>query len=394
MENSNLTEVTNSSQSAKEVSDTITLKDRNGYEHVVINMDNPKYAAFEGIVELIPTKYSKGITNANGSGSFRHKAQISWSVVKDRNSQMLIGVTNGFDPKTGEIRWQKQVVSDVEFLDLAIPAHRRKFICIKYGPFLETSPNFNSTSKTTYRMVDKEKEAVEYMVSRRKRASAAKIAEALQGEELAEFALLLGLDPKFMSPAQLYMDVLKYAEDDRKINGKSGAERFMEVYEGANRNELIILKRGMSVGIVVESPNGIQFNGIVIGHTDTEAANYLKNNPATAVSIDTQSKSKQSYSKSSVAGSEPVNEKLSENELLKRQLAELSKENNALKAAELEKASMGELSKEDSELATLIADAKSIGVSSPHLIARNKLPEERKAALEAAIQKARTEKNN
>ena len=389
MEDLTLTADVNTSQRAKEVADTIILKDRNGYEHTVINMDNPKYAPFEGIVELVPIKFAKGVVGQNGTTPFRHKAEVAWSVVTDKETQMKIGISSGFDPKTGEIRWQKQVLRDVEFLDLSIPAQRRKYICIKYGPFLQGSPNFVHSSKTVYREVDKEKEASQYLLNRRRKADANKIADSLYGEELKEIGLLLGFDPKFMSETTLQVEVIKYVDSETKVNGKTGAERFLEVYNSEFKNENIILRRGMATGVVVENPNGIIFNGITIGYTEDEAVKYLKQNRATANSIDIQARGKQNNSKSSVVGSDKpkTQSQLSDKEFYEKQIAELRKQ-LAEKTAPAETTDEDEAEK--AVLDALILEAKELGVKSPHLIGgKNKTFAQKVDLLNEAIQKKR-----
>lgn len=389
MENSNLTAEVNTSQRAKEVADTVIITNRSGYGETVINMDSPKYAPFEGIVELIPVRQAKGVVGQNGTVPFRHKAEVSWSVVTDKATQMKIGVHNGFDPKTGEIRWQKNVLRDIEFLDLSVPAQRRKYICIKYGPFLQGSPNFVNTSKTVYREVDKEKEASQFMLNRRRKQDAAKIADSLYGEELKEIGLLLGFDPKFMSETTLQMEVIRYVDNDAKVNGKTGAERFLEVYNSDFKNENIILRRGMATGIVFENPNGIIFNGITIGYTEDEAVKYLKNNVATANSIDIQSRTKNSQSKSSVVGSEKVKTEaqLTDKEFYEKQIAELRKQ----LAEKQETVPSGDEDEgEKAILDALILEAKEVGVKSPHLLGgKNKTFAQKVEILNDAIQKQR-----
>jgi hypothetical protein len=386
MTNENLTAETNSSLGAKEVADFVVLKDRHGYEHNVINFDNPKYAPFTGMVELVPLKMGRGMAQAGGQAPFRHKNHVSFSVTRDKDSGMLIGLHNGYDNKTGELRWDKITLEHTEVIDLSIPRERKKYICIKYGPFFIDSPNRLITSKTVYAIVDKEREASEFVKNRATKKKASEIAESLWGEELNEFAMVLGYDPKLMSPAQLSMEVIKFAESDQKVNGKTGAQRFMEAYNSDTRTELIIFRRGLQTGIIQESVNGFLFNGLVIGFNEAEAVHYLKEHPATSVSIDTQSRGKYTHNtKSTLAKPTEKDAENAEIANLKRQLEQAKSELTKASERALEGESMASIANDDPELAALLDEGNRLGIKGIHLLGRTKPIDERKQLIEEKI---------
>ena len=386
--NENLTAEEYTTFNGKEVADYVYIKDGHGYEHKVFNLDSPKYAPFEGIVELIPTKYSKGFAGVGGSATFRHKPEITFRGYRDKATQALIGISIGVNQKTKDLEFQRITVQDVMFLDLSIPAERKKFICIKYSPFLEGSPNFNVTAKTTYKLVDKQKEADDFFAKRNTIKKAAEIAEGLVGEPLENFATALGFDPKLYSPTQLSMEVIKFAENTQKVNGKTGAERFMDAWNSDTRKELVILKRGLATNIVTESPtDGFMFNGVPLGLTEEEACWELKRKEHIAASIDTQARTKQSHStiptQAKAVIASPESDRIKE---LERQLQEQMRINRELNVANKVDKGGEDADAIEIEYKELCEEARKAGMKGPQLIGgKNKSTEEKILLLRKAL---------
>lgn len=345
------------------------IKDGNGFEHDVINLDHPDWAATTGMVEVFPKKLGKGI-----NGAVRHVNNPYWSVIRDKENGYFIGIVNGSNPKTGELTWDKLTITNTEVFDLSIPAQRRKFICFKYGPFYEGSPNLLVQSKTVYGITDHQKEAEDFLVTRRSRKKASEIAESLKGEELIDMAYALGFDPKVMTSEQLYVEVLKFAENETRVNGKTGAQRFLEAYHGETRQEQVIMRRGMATGVVVSTHDkGITFNGITIGWSEEEALRYLKNNPTVAVSVDTQSRGIAKHStqvevkdKAEIRSAEQA-----EIENLRAKLAQMEQLIAQQGGEVVKKSTLAMLKEQDPEYAELLIEADALGMKGAHLIGSN-----------------------
>lgn len=393
MENLNPETETNSSQVAKEGREYKIIKDGKGGEHKVINFDWEGYAPREGMVELVPLKFAKGYDNA-----IRHQNEASMSRMPDKKTGMINGIPSGFD-KDGFILYKRLTVRGAEFLDLSDDNQRKKWICIKLGPFLKGSPNFQTQSKTVYESVDKEKQAVEFFKHRKLKRKATEIAESLHGQELIEVAIMIGKDPKQYSTTMLEMEVINFADNPEKINGKTGAERFLEAYNSDTKVELIVLKRGLSVGILTENLNqGINYNGISLGFTEFEAVNYLKNHPATLTSIDIQSRQKQDTSTQAFQPAKISAIKDEKDAVIERQRKELEEMQARLsKVSEsaLEAKAESDIASIDPELDELIKEAKRLLIPAPWLIGgKNCTIEVRKEKIQDKITEAKKKANN
>jgi hypothetical protein len=299
----------------------INIKGNDGVDYQVLNINHEGYAPREGIVEIEPLK--KAI---NEKGGLRHLNNVQWKVIRDRQTGYLVGIPIRINPKTKQIDWTPLNVRGMETYDLSIPDQRAKWICVKYSHFYVESPNFSASSKTRYKGIDKEKDADDFIFSLRIKRKATDIAESLVGEELEEVALMLGFDSKVMSPKTLYTEVVKFAMNPDKFKGKTGAERFLEVYNSDSRQELSILKKGISLGVLSHSlDTGINYNGLSIGFNESEAVEYLKKNVSVATSVNIQNKRLDAGSEQSMSNiiqpKEVRDEKDLEVDRLKKELA-------------------------------------------------------------------------
>ncbi|MFA7287648.1 MAG: hypothetical protein WC055_02095 [Melioribacteraceae bacterium] len=390
----NLSTVKNSGgRTAKEGVEYITVTDGNGGDIKIMNIENEMYAPREGIIEIIPLKIAKGMGNA-----IRHQNEVTFRCVRDKATGWLIGIPMpGYRGKDKSIEFERFIIRGAEFLDLSIPKERLKWICIKYGPFLKGSPNFQTQSKTVYEAVDKEKQATEFFKNRKSKRKAGEIAESLHGEELLGMAMALGIDPKLYSTTQLEMEVIKFAENPEKVNGKTGAERFLDVYNSDSKVELITLKRGLSTGILTENLNaGINFNGLTLGHSEQEAVGYLKAHPSTLTSIDIQSRKIQDSSTQAFDTKPPVikDEKDAIIERQRKEMEEMKARLAQVNEEALEAKSDAIIANEDPELAELISEAKRLLIKSPHLIGRNDTMDVRKQKLKEKIAETNRQANN
>jgi hypothetical protein len=327
------------------------VKDGNGLEYKIINFENSELCPREGIVELEPLKVQK-----------RHLNDVSFRVVRDREMDVLVGIPLSIDPKTKEIIFQKITLREKETFDLSDPNQAMKWACIKRSHFYVDSPNFQTSSKTKYKAIDKEAEAVKFQMERRTKRKAVDIAESLVGQELEEMAYSIGIDPKVMSPSTLWVEVVKYAE--------SKAEDFMKIWNSDTREELITLKRAIAAGVVSQTLEaGINYNGLTLGFNEPEAVNYLKTHPSTKVSIDAVSRKQSHDGQVSMISKEPVkikDEKDAEIERLKRLLAEKESLTKFATEKALELQAEVDIMDADPELAELIKKAKALDIRGVH----------------------------
>ena len=371
---------------AEEGVEFVTVTDGNGGKMQIMNIEHEMYAPREGIVEVTPLKLAKGM-----NGAVRHKNEVMFRSIRDKATGWIIGVPMpGYHGKEKTILFEPFKISTTEFFDLSIPKQRLKWICVKNSSFLKGSPNFLSSTKTVYEAVDRERQADQAKINRKSRRKAVDIAESLVGDELIDMAIACGIDPKLFSARMLEEEVIKFAENPEKVNGKNGSDRFLEVYHSETRVELTALRRALSVGILTETPNnGISYNGITLGFGEAEAVGYLKGHPSTLVSIDTQSRSKQNASTQVfdiVKAPVIKDEKDAEIERMKKEMQEMKARLSAVSEQALEKKSDEDLEEIDARLAAVFKEGKRLNLK-VHLIGRNDPLDIRIQKIQAEIDK-------
>lgn len=370
-------------EAAKEGVEYVILKDGNGTENKLLNLDHIMYAPKEGIVELEPTKVSKYI-----GGADRNMADVTLKVIRDKNTGYLIGIPLTVDPKTKNIIWERINLKGREVFDLSIPDQRMKWICIKNSYFYINSPNLHKGCRLVYRANDKEESNKIYELTRRIRRKATDIADTLEGEELEEMAMMIGLDPNLMSKASLFTEVSKFVENPNRMEGgKTGAEIFMELYDSPTRIELSILKRGLATGILESTyDKGIIYRGTTLGFNESEVIKYLHDHPNTKTSIDLQSKSSQEGTQQSMRKApEQMSEADAKIARLEKQLAEKDNELKKEREIKLDALSDADIEEINPEYAGLLEEAKRLGIRGAHLLARKGTIEDKIVAVQEKI---------
>jgi hypothetical protein len=335
--------------------DYIVVKDGNGAEFHVLNLDDDKYCPRTGIVEFEPLRTSK-----------RHVNNITISQYRDNGTGFLVGIPLGLDNRTKQIIWQRINVKDRVAYDLSVPRQRAEAIVVMNSFFVKGSPNYRAGGKTVYKKVDMEEEANAFMKNRIIKRKAADIAEALTGESLRDMGYALGKDPKFMSELMLMQEVIRYADEHPK--------EFMDIYNNDGRHQLTVIKRGLATGVLEQSVDlGITYNGIPLGHSDFEAMDYLKKNPQTLTSIDLQAKKKEELTSKSMSKTfqkEAVqikDEKDAKLALMEAELEKLRKERDLAASAALKLQSEKDIADVDPELLELQNEAVSLKIQGAKL---------------------------
>jgi len=363
---------------AIEGEDYKVLKDGNGIEHRILNLDNPKYCPDFGLVELEPMR----VAWAKDKTGLRHSSNNSFKVIRDKKLDVLVGIPVGIDQKTKQILWKKIIIEDGEILDLSIRDQAMMWACFKRGPYYIDSPNFSGNTKCAYKAIDKEKAAETFLLNRRTKKKATEIAEDLVGTELEDYARNFGFDTKLLSPTALHVEVIKYAE--------AKSEEFMAVHNSDTRVELTVLNKAKSMGVVNEAfDTGITYNGICLGFSESEVLKYLKDHPTTMTSIDALSRRGEEVGDKSMGVVKAPLEADEANARIAKLEKELAAKEKALydaneKALELQ--SDKDLTSIDSEFAELLKEAKQLDIKGAHNI-RSKDKLKQKIAEKKALTK-------
>lgn len=356
----------------------IIVKDGNGVEHKVINLDNKDICPTEGYVEIEAIKKQWTSNRAN----LRHNNNSSWKVIRDKEWDVLIGIPVGIDAKTKSIIWQKLTFDDGEILDLSVPANAKKWACFRRGPNFIDSPNYNSGTKSPYMAVNKEQEAKKFEIKVRSKRRAVDIAEKLAGEELREMGIACGFDVKAMSPNTLWMEVYKLAD--------TKPDEFLKIVESDTRIEMTILKRAVQMNIVQQNyEQGYNWNGLTLGYSEQEAITYLRDNPRAAASIDALARETSLGSDKAMGGRAPIPTSAADarTAILEKQLAEMQELVKKLSGEKIEAQASKVLSNVDPEFEELQTKAKSYGIKGLHLI-------KDKEKLRKKVQEAEAKANN
>ena len=161
----------------------ITIKDGNGTNERVINLDSEEICPRKGLIEVIPLKERKGFEN-----------NVKFRRLKDRATQCWIGIPEGIDDTTKKINFQLITVIGRRIYDLSNEKDRKEWICIKYSPYLQGSPNQDRNGAPLFKVYDKEKQAVENLNIRKLKRKAAVVADDLNGEDLNDMLRACGID--------------------------------------------------------------------------------------------------------------------------------------------------------------------------------------------------------
>lgn len=375
--------------------------DGNNGKYKVMDLDHPKWAKSEGLVEITPLKFSKGLPNARtGIVPQRHENSASFGQINDITTGYIVGIPTGRNEK-GEIIWRKQKFGGPEILNLANKEERRRFIIFKYSPIYIHSPNFLKGSKTEYGLNDREAQNEKFFAERTYRVKAGAIASSLRGEDLIEAALLIGLDPNTMTNSDVQRKVIEFAEsnDKDKVTGKTGSQTFLEMWESPNRVEWTTFKRALSTGVIIhDMQNGTyNYRNLPIGRTEEEVISYFNRSPVQYTTIDMESK-KVSLGGTKTEDVAPVvnirNAQDAENALLRERLAALEKQNLELSKRAVKEETEEKLSEEDPEIYALIKELSEYKPRGAHLVGRKDTREVRIQKLNAEINKFKKSKEN
>lgn len=359
---------------AVEGEDYIIHTDKNGTQTRVMNLNSPKNVRRTGIIELEPVKRSS-----------RHENYLNFSRIYDKENNMMIGIPNGVDPKTGELRFRRIVLREEQVFDLTNEQDAIMWAVISRHKEVDVDGSKTRLGmKPRYKVYDKEKEAEEYMATRNIKRKAEEIAEGLAGEQLRDFAISIGIPAQNMSPTQQAMQVIQFAEKQPK--------KFMDAWLNPTRHELTVIKKGLSLGILTQDPmHGICYNALPLGQFEQQAVQYLKDNMGTCNVIEQLIASRENIKVESIKKPvKIVDEKDAEIARIKAEL-EFERKRNA----DLAKAKLDELADKtatqiisaDDEWKALVQQAKELGIKAPHLV-------KNKETLKKKVDEAISLKNN
>ena len=263
----NLTSLHNVSETLKEGADYVVVKDGNGSETKIVNLNNADICIRKGFIEIECMKRSN-----------KHENVKMVRVVRDRKTNLYIGVPIGINSDTKELQWKAFWIDDKMSFDLAIPDQAIAWHVLKNSQYVEGSPN--QQGKSIWKVIDKEVNAHKEIDKRTLRRKAEDIIESLKGSSLTEMAINLGVNVDAnQSVFMMTNEVFRIMELDPK--------KFIDLYNNPQREYVSVLKRGIAKGkIVLDNATGTYIYGnMPMGHNEEMAVQFLINNAGIATTI-------------------------------------------------------------------------------------------------------------
>ncbi len=253
----NLTDSQYVSDTLKENVDYVVVKDGNGAETKIVNLNNPEICLRNGFIEIEAMKRSN-----------KHENTKLVRRVRDKKTNLYIGVPSGINPDTKELMWKAFWIDDKMTFDLAIPDQAIAWHIIKNSQFVEGSPN--QQGKSLWRVIDREVIAHKEIKTRSLKRKAEDIIESLKGEQLVDMAIMMGINIEanksvFMMTNELY----RKADLD--------PAKFLDLYNNPKREYISVFKKGLAKGIInLDNATGSYIYGnMPMGHNEEMAIQFL-----------------------------------------------------------------------------------------------------------------------
>lgn len=338
------------------------VKDGNGYELTIANLDHPVWAANSGIVRVEALRVNpKKVRNTNIKN------------VIDSATGATFGIFVGVDKISKDFNWENINVKEFEYFDLRNKKERQKFIVLNRHPKMEGSPNQNG--KPDFRVIDQEAKASNYIKERSDRNRAKELVENLTHEQRTELAPAFGIRPESNSSVMLEAEILRIADNDHK--------KFLEVWDNPDRVGMITFKRALKAGLITfhNEPNrmGYYYEAQPLGQTEPSAYKYLTDHVQLLSALNFTLKERESntihaFNPLKPTQSNPLEEAQKVIAAQKKEMEEMRAQiANDPKNASSAVPKMEEQESYPNEKDELKAQAKELGIKSPHLMSLDTL---------------------
>lgn len=247
------------------------VKDGNGMEHKVCNMEHPSICPRKGHIVIEAIHKQK-----------RHETGHYFSVIRDRNSGIIYGILQGIDNRTKELLFQQIQLHDVENYDLSTFQDAQRWAVVRMYYGVEGSPL--QYGKPAFRVKNREADADKIIAKSLDRDRASAIVRSLKGLQLGDMCRNLGIPPEHSSYNLMLSQVLEAANNDPK--------RFLEIYDNTNRSILTVINRCKAVGLISYSimKGHMWRDSLPLGNNEPMMIDYLTKNIQLLQTMDVESK--------------------------------------------------------------------------------------------------------
>lgn len=341
------------------------IKDGNGYELTIANLDHPVWAATSGTVQIEAIKVNK-LKSRN----------TNIKNVIDNATGATFGIFIGVDRVTKDFSWENINLNELGYFDLRDKKQRQRYIILSRHCKMEGSPNQNG--KPDFRVIDQEKKASNYVESLSDRDRAIDLVKNMTLEQMIELAPAFGIRPESNSDVMLRAEIKKKGYDEHK--------KFLEVWDNPDRVGMVTFKRAQKAGLITfhneQTRMGYYYEAQALGQTETAAYKYLTGhiqllNTLNYTLKERESNTMHAFSPVKPIQSDPLAEAQKVIEAMKKEMEELK-----AKQANLGTNALSAPPEMKEDLTELKDKAKSLGIKSPHLMSKETLEEKIKEAEE------------
>ena len=248
------------------------MKDRNGFEYKVANIENPVICLRRGIIEIEAIKRGHN-----------READYSFSHYTDHELGIHYGIPDGVNEKSGKFEWKRFRISDNRRYDLSNHQDAIEWMIFQRSPKL--AGGINQRGKPMFKKYDREAEAVEFIQSSKYLERALEVIKGLKFDEYPDMIRNLGGNPQGMSATMMLAEIGRKAQKDPK--------NFLQVRESVSAREITVFNRCKSVGIIafdLTMGSWMYKKGTPLGSTEDAAIQYLVSNPQLMLTADQESK--------------------------------------------------------------------------------------------------------
>lgn len=369
----NLTANDNVSETLREGTDYIIVKDGNGAETKIVNLANEKYCPRKGFIEIEAMRKSN-----------KHENVKMIRKIRDKKTNLFYGIPTGINTETKELQFKAIWIDNKMLFDLSIPDQAMACAIILNSQYIEGSPN--QQGRSLWKVIDKEVLAHKEINKRTLRRQAEAIIESLSGGALEEAAINLGINVDanrsvFMMTNEIY----RVMELDPK--------KFIELHNNPEREYISVFNKAVAKGFITHDvlTGNYIYGNIPLGHNKEMAIKFLVDNTGMATTLNAKCDMQDAESRKSMEVQKDAVQSQSKEVEMQKKIMELEAELAKNKPAEefkspfasMESVVSEETKKDSAEvMADLKARAKELGIKGfglPHMT---------EAKLVAAIEEA------
>lgn len=369
----NLTANDNVSETLREGTDYIIVKDGNGAETKIVNLANEKYCPRKGFIEIEAMRKSN-----------KHENVKMIRKIRDKKTNLFYGIPTGINTETKELQFKAIWIDNKMLFDLSIPDQAMACAIILNSQYIEGSPN--QQGRSLWKVIDKEVIAHKEINKRTLRRQAEVIIESLSGSALEEAAINLGINVDanrsvFMMTNEIY----RVMELDPK--------KFIELHNNPEREYISVFNKAVAKGFIVNDvlTGNYIYGNIPLGHNKEMAIKFLVDNTGMATTLNAKCDMQDAESRKSMEIKQESAQSQSKEAEMQKKIMELEAELAKNKKVEefkdpfasMESVVSEETKKDSAEvMADLKARAKELGIKG------FALPHMTEAKLVAAIEEA------